>query len=296
VRLVLLGTGGGPRPTTSRFPTSQAIVVGERVIVVDCGNGVAKQLVGAGLSPRDVSDVLVTHHHVDHSADLGYLPVTSWIEGRTDDVHVWGPPPTVGALTSLFDGYQEDFDKRQASTGRPPFRQMITGHDITAPGLVLEDDEVRVTAAFVDHPPFEIALAYRIDTADGSVVLSGDTAPSENLVELARGADVLVHEVVHPEGVVRMGIGSSATTIAQHMRRNHTMVEDLRGIAQRAGVGTLVLSHLVPHDLPDEEWLAALGDEFTGEVIVGADLMSIDVSPSGPATEGSSRRRSAARR
>lgn len=277
MKLVLLGTGGGPRPSASRFPTSQAVVVGNRVIVVDCGNGVAKQLTAAGLSPRDMTDLLITHHHVDHSADLGYLPMTAWIEGRTDRISVYGPPPTVGALDSILDGYAEDLAKRTRSTGRPPFRPLVQAQDILAPGVVFEDENVRVTAAFVDHPPFEIALGYRIDAHGRSVVISGDTAPSENLVALATGADVLVHEVVHPAGLAGLQESTNAATIADHMRNNHTMVEDLGALAARAGVRTLVLSHLIPHDLPPEEWLSALGDEFTGDVVIGEDLMALDV-------------------
>lgn len=273
MRVVLLGTGGGPRPSRTRFPSSQAIVIGERIIVVDCGNGVSKQLVAAGLSPRHMTDLLVTHHHVDHSADLGYLPMVSWIEGRSERIGIYGPPPTVGALTSIIDGYEEDLVKRTASTGRLPFRPLLDPHDIVEPGLVFEDDEVRVTAAFVDHPPFEIALGFRIDTAAGSVVVSGDTAPSPNLVDLAKGADMLVHEVAHPSAIAQLEAGTNASTIAKHVLRNHTMAADIAKIAQDAAVGTLVLSHLVPHDMPDGEWLSAVGDGFDGRIVVGRDLM-----------------------
>ncbi|GAA3773291.1 MBL fold metallo-hydrolase [Microbacterium kribbense] len=276
MRLVLLGTGGGPRPSGTRFPSSQALVIGDRVIVVDCGNGVAKQLSSAGISPRNLSDLLLTHHHVDHSADLGYLPLISWVEGRSETIGIYGPPPTVGALESILDGYEEDLRKRTASTGRPPFRPMLDPHDIVVPGLVFEDDDVRVTAAFVDHPPFEIALGYRIDSASGSVVVSGDTAPSPNLVDLARGADVLIHEVVHPSAITKLQNGTNASTIADHIRRNHTMLADVGAIAEQAGVRTLVLSHLVPHDVDDGDWLAGLGG-FSGRTVVGRDLLEVDI-------------------
>src|SRR5690625_3696008 len=136
MKIVLLGTGGGPRPTATRFPSSQAIMFDDKLVVVDCGNGVTKQLVHAGLSPRDLDYLLVTHHHVDHSADLGYLPLASWIEGRTEEMNIYGPPPTVSSFDAILAGYAEDIEKRTASTGRPPFRPLVKVHDIQTPGDV----------------------------------------------------------------------------------------------------------------------------------------------------------------
>jgi ribonuclease BN (tRNA processing enzyme) len=278
MKAVLLGTGGGPRASRTRFPTSQAILVDGRMIVIDCGNGVAKQLSAAGLSARDMTHLLVTHHHVDHSADLGYLPIAAWIEGRTDAIQVLGPPPTVGAMEALLVGYAEDLDKRTSSTGRPPFRPMLDVEDITTPGQVLEQAGLEISCAFVDHPPFEIALGYRVDFAGKSVVVSGDTAPSPALVELAQGADVLIHEVVHPEAFAEVTKNTNASTIREHMSRNHTMLDDVGRIAAEAGVGRLVLSHMIPHNgLTAEEWTEPIRPHFDGEIIVGEDLMEIDI-------------------
>lgn len=278
LKIVLLGTGGGPRASRTRFPTSQAVLVDGRMVVIDAGNGVAKQLAAAGLSARDLTHLLITHHHVDHSADLGYLPMASWIEGRSETIKVLGPPPTVGALDSLLAGYAEDVEKRTQSTGRPPFRPMLEVSDITAPGPVLEEGGLAISCAFVDHPPFEVALGYRVDFGGKSVVVSGDTAPSPNLVELARGADVLIHEVVHPEAFAEITQNTNARTIREHMSRNHTMLDDVGKIAAQAGVKRLVLSHMIPHDgLSREDWVGPIRPHFNGEVIVGEDLMEIDV-------------------
>lgn len=278
MKLVLLGTGGGPRPTQVRFPSSQAVLVDDKMIVIDCGNGVVKQLTAAGLSARDMTHLLVTHHHVDHSADLGYLPISSWIQGRVEPISVYGPPPTTGALCSIIDGYEEDLINRTKSTGRPPFRPMLRPADIQEPGTFSDEDGVRMSCAFVDHPPFDIALGYRIDAGGKSVVISGDTAPSQNLIDLAQGADVLVHEVVHPAAFSIMQANSNAATILDHMRQNHTMVEDLGAVAEAAGVKTLVLSHIVPHEgVSRDEWVEIIRPTFSGEIIVGEDLMEIQV-------------------
>lgn len=278
MKLVLLGTGGGPRSTNSRFPTSQAIIINDRLIVIDCGNGVTKQLANAGISPASLSHLLVTHHHVDHMADLGYLPLSSWIEGRTETVKVLGPPPTVQALDAILCGYDDDIEKRIISTGRPPFRPLLEARDLTQGGHVFEEDGIRVSCAIVDHPPFEIALAYRVDYNGKSIVISGDTAPSDELIELAQGADILVHEVVHPTAIAQMQKNTNAKTIASHMTQNHTMIEDVGKIATAANVKKLVLSHLVPHTgLTDEQWIEPVKPHFSGEIVVGHDLMEVPV-------------------
>lgn len=278
MHVVLLGTGGGPRPSPFRHPSSQAIVLGERLLVVDCGNGVVQQMVAAGLDPRYITDILLTHHHIDHSADLAILPMTSWINGRTDGVRIAGPPPTSAVFASLVDAFGEDLRRRTASTGRPDFHSMVSVTDVEDTMIVHEDDEATITSARMHHPPFTHALAYRIDTPDGSVVISGDTTPCPELVQLARGADLLIHEVVHPRGIMEYQRGTNATTIADHLRDNHTMVDQVGEIAEAAGVGTLVLSHLVPHSgISDDEWVSAVGNSFTGQVIVGFDLQKIQV-------------------
>lgn len=277
MKLVMLGTGSGPRATGIRFPSSQAVVIGERIIVIDAGNGVAHQLAAAGLNPRNVSDILVTHHHVDHNADLGYLALTSWLEGRTDRISLWGPPPMADVVNPMIDAFSEDLEKRIKSTGRAPFRPMLSVNEITQQGVIFEDEAVTVTACFVDHPPFQVALGFRIDAEGSSVVISGDTAPSENLIQLAQGADILVHEVVHPSYLAGLEQATNAASIANHMKKNHTMVEDLARVASLSGVETLLMAHLIPHNLSDEQWFDALGHEYKGNVVVGRDLMEIEV-------------------
>ena len=142
MELTLRGTGGGPRPSRHRFPTAQAIKVGERVIAVDAGNGVAQQMARAGLDTSALSDLFITHLHVDHAADLGNLPLTAWIDGRTEPMRVFGPEPTAASFWHLIDGYEDDLVHRTASTGRPDFRSMVTAHDVAEAGVVLADEGV----------------------------------------------------------------------------------------------------------------------------------------------------------
>ncbi|MQA08817.1 MAG: MBL fold metallo-hydrolase [Pseudonocardiaceae bacterium] len=231
----------------------------------------------AGLNPKHMSDLLVTHHHVDHMSDLGYLPLTAWVEGRTERINIYGPPPMHATIDGLLQGYAEDLAKRAEATGRHPFLPMVRVHEVTGGGVVFRDEEVEVEAAVVDHRPFEVALAYRITARGKSVVISGDTAVSPALIRLATGADVLVHEVVALEKLTGLREKVGAPTLGDYMKNNHTSLGDVAAIAQEAGVGMLVLSHLLPHDLPEEEWLRGAGDGFDGKIVVGADLMEIEV-------------------
>ena len=278
-RLILLGTGGGPRPREAASASAQVIVVKGVAYVVDCGDGVARQLVVAGVPLANVRHVFVTHQHSDHNADYGNLLLLSWVVGLQSRVDTWGPPP-IAQMTKLFLELNAfDINTRIADEGRGPLAPLIHPHEITTGGVVLQDDHVKVTAALVDHPPIETAFAYRFDTGDRSIVISGDTAVSKNLIALARGADVLVHEALWPAAVDRIVAKvPNASRLRDHIIASHTSAEDCGRVAAAAGVKTLVLSHLVPPDDPTitaQMWIDAARQHFKGTVIVGKDLMEL---------------------
>jgi len=276
-RLVLLGTGGGPTPKASRSAPGQAVLVDGQAYLIDAGNGIARQLILAGIEPNSLNTILVTHHHSDHNADLGTVLLLNWGANLDHPVDVYGPPPTTRMLRSFFEMQREDIETRIADEGRPDLRQLVTAHDVTGPGLVCEDSRVRITAALVDHPPFEVALAYRIDTDDRAIVISGDTAPCQALIDLAKGADILVHEVLYEPALDWIVARSSGSNLWQHLVNSHTSVYDVGRIAEAAGVPTLVLSHFVPGDdrVPEEVWTAEASKGFSGTVIAGRDLMAL---------------------
>jgi ribonuclease BN (tRNA processing enzyme) len=278
-RLILLGTGGGPRPKVTSMASAQVIVAGDRLYVVDCGDGVARQLVLAGLSLQALRHIFLTHHHSDHNADYGNLLLLSWAVGLQDRVDTWGPPP-IERITRLFmDMSATDIDTRVADEGRAPLAPLIHVHELTEPGVVMQDEHVKVTAAIAHHPMIRSALAYRFDAADRSIVISGDTAMSEAVVRLAKGADLLVHEALYPDAVDRLAKRvPTATTLRKHLFASHTTVEDCGRIAAAAGVKTLVLSHFVPPDDPlvtEQMWIDAARRHFKGRIVVGRDLMEI---------------------
>jgi ribonuclease BN (tRNA processing enzyme) len=277
-RLVLLGTGGGPTPKRRRSAPAQAIVVGDRTYVVDCGDGVSRQLALAGLPLPSIRAVFITHQHSDHNADYGNLLMFAWVAGITAPIDTYGPPP-LEKMTRLFlEMNAYDLETREKDEGRSPLRPSIRVHEISREGVILDDGHVKVTAALNDHPPVVPSFAYRFDTADRSIVISGDTNVSDRLIKLASGADVLVHEVMHvPSLGALLAKYPEATRLREHLVASHTTVEDVGRVAAAARVGTLVLSHFVPGDadLKDDEWTAGARRHFSGRVIVGADLMEI---------------------
>lgn len=277
-RLILLGTGGGPRPRKAAAATSQVIIVNGTAYLVDCGDGVARQLASAGVPPVPLRHVFITHQHSDHNADYGNLMLLLWafLPPRVD---TWGPPPLAQMTKLFFEMNAFDINTRIADEGRKPLVPIVHPHEITDGGVVMKDENVTVTAALVDHPPIEKAFAYRFDGPDRSIVISGDTAPSKNLVALAKGADVLVHEALWVPAVDRIVASvPNSSRLKEHIIDSHTSAEDCGRVAAAAGVKTLVLSHLVPPDDPqiaDQMWIDAAKQHFSGTVILGKDLMEI---------------------
>lgn len=278
-RLIFLGTGGGPRPRRASSAPAQVILVNDRPYVVDCGDGVARQLVFAGVPLPALRHVFITHHHSDHNADYGNLLLLAWAAGLRTRVDTWGPPP-LDNMTALFlEMNAYDINTRIADEGRVPLAPLLHVHELTDEGVVMEDENVKVTSALVTHPPVDRAFAFRFDTAGRSIVISGDTGRADSLVKLARGADVLVHEALYLPAIDRLVANvANASTLKKHLLNSHTAVEDCGRVAHAAGVRTLVLSHFVPADDPavtDEMWIDAARVHFRGEVILAKDLLEL---------------------
>lgn len=292
-RVVLLGTAGGPLPSPVRCGIAQAVAVGDRAYLVDCGSGVARQLRRARLL-RHLHAVFLTHLHSDHDCDLFNLFLLGWpILERSSPVTVRGPSGLIELTRASFEAHAYDIGLRMRHAGRRDLRVLLAPQEIEVPPEagatpervappmnpfpVAEDDRVRVTAVLVDHAPVFPSFAFRFDTDDGSVVVSGDTAPCANLVALARGADLLVHEVYADDVGAHDDEGSREAELRElHLRRAHTPLSAVGRVAAEAGVRELALTHFIPGDdaLPDEHWTAAVRD-FDGRVTVGRDLLEL---------------------
>jgi ribonuclease BN (tRNA processing enzyme) len=210
------------------------------------------------------------------------------------------PTPGTKDMTGyLYQAFATDLNDRIRDNGKPSLEAVVEAHDIELPPIAgfkspnetpsppmepfkfFEDDRVRVSATLVEHAPVWPAFAYRFDTDDGSIVFSGDTGRSENLIKLAKGADILVHEVIVTNWV--KGLFPTPRSLAneglmQHLLNAHTQVEEVGAIAEAAGVKKLVLSHIVPGNATREQLLPA-GKGFSGELVIGRDLMQIGVGP-----------------
>ncbi len=278
-RVILLGTGGGPRPNKMRNQTSQVLIVNGAPYIIDCGGGVSRQLVFADIPLTRLRHIFITHNHSDHNLEYGGLIYNAWVSGFKGTIDVYGPPPLAKITRSFFETNQYDIDIRIADEKRPPLTPMVADHEISKPGLVMQDDNVKVTAALVNHPPVVPSFAYRFDTKDRSVVFSGDTTPCESLIELAKDADVLIHEVINKPALSKlMARVPNAERLIGHIVDSHTTTEDVGKIAKRAGVKKLILTHLVPADDPsitDEMWAGSARSQFEGEVIVGRDMFEV---------------------
>ena len=278
-RIVLLGTKGGPRVgEAGRSNPSTLILINDVPYLVDCGYGVTKQLISANVGLDRLRYIFVTHHHSDHNLEFGPLLYNTWITGLPAHIDAYGPPGLVKMAQNFFDYLKFDIDTRMVDEGRTDPRKLVTSHEIK-PGVVMENNDVKVSACLVPHPPIKEAYAYRFDAKDRSVVISGDTAYAPALAEFAKGADVLVHEVMYLPGIdALLKRLPNAKLLREHLMASHTLPEDVGKIATQAGVKTLVLTHFVPGDdasITDEQWAAGVRTTFKGQVIVGKDLLEI---------------------
>jgi ribonuclease BN (tRNA processing enzyme) len=280
-KLVLLGTGAGPVPGLARRMASNLMVHNGAAYVLDCGLGVTSQYARTGIPFSALRSVLITHHHPDHNIEYGPLLIIGWISGMRQSVRAYGPPPLMQMTEDYFRSTKATIDFWAEDFRLSPL-QMIEVREVPNSGPVMQDDNVKVTSVLVQHPPVKPALGYRFDFPDRSIAFSGDTTALEAVAQMAKGADVLVHEAIEfpaMEVFVRRQIGDGAAgtpeNVMAHMRADHTSAEDAGRIAQQAGVKTLVLSHIGPPSVSDASWQAAAGKYFKGEIIVGHDLAVI---------------------
>ncbi len=283
--VTLLGAKGGPAlnpasPTSrGQNPTSSLVALGDRRIVVDCGLGASRGLVGAGVALRELDLVFVTHLHSDHVLELGPLVHTAWTAGLKTPVRVFGPHGLADYWRHFVSSMAFDIDLRVEDEGRPDLRDLV---DVLAidDGFRLDADGVVVTALRNDHPPVADSFALRFDGAHASFCFSGDTAYFPPLADFARDVDLLVHEAMLPEGVDALvaRVGNGDDRLRQHIARSHTAAAGAGRIAAAAGAKALALHHLVPGDdraFCEADWEAAAAATYAGPIFVGRDGLRI---------------------
>jgi ribonuclease BN (tRNA processing enzyme) len=278
--VTLLGVKGGPaiRPG-SNMPTSILMSMAGQQILVDAGLGAARAVCDQGVALTDLDAILITHLHSDHYLELGPLLHTAWTAGLKAPLPVWGPPALARYWTAFLAAMEDDIRLRIEDEGRPDLADLV---DIRAidPARSLGIGPVQVTAMENHHPPIRPSFAFRFEAGGGAVVLSGDTAALPEMVAFARGADLLVHEAMLPEGVDALlaKLPVSDARLRHHILRSHTTAEEAGRIATEAGVARLALHHFVPDGLPsvtEADWEAAVRRSWTGPLILGRDGLRI---------------------
>jgi ribonuclease BN (tRNA processing enzyme) len=289
-RLITLGTVAGPPPRANRAQSSNLLIVNGTLYVVDAGDGAGRRITQAGFNVRDVGTIFITHHHDDHTAGVGTLMSLAWDNQRTKPINVYGPPKTEDLIKAAVQYFSISANIRIADGGRTiPIEQLFFGHDVGT-GVIYSDANIKVTAienthfAFQKVPPAERqkSYSYRFDTPGRAIVITGDTGPSDALVELAKGADLLVSEANSIEqrmqDLIRSGQWQVMTPeeqgrIKRQMAEGHLSTDDVGMMAARAEVKAVVLTHLTwKADDDYSAWAEEVKKHYSGPVFIAKDL------------------------
>lgn len=274
MRITLLGTGC-PVAHAERFGPAQLVRHETVNLLIDCGSGVTQRLVAAGCPGGRIDALLLTHLHSDHLVDLFQLIVSSWHQGRDRPQRVFGPPGTKRYVDGLMALWKPELDLRVAHERRPSTRALEIEVTEIAPGQNLAFGHLSVYVVEVDHKPVRHAYGFVFSAGGRRIAFSGDTRRCLGLIEAARGADILVHEVfIHREMPVVPGLRTAETV--KNVMSYHTVSDEVGKIAREAGVGCLVLTHFVPPSFDKAALLAEVRRDFAGPVVVGEDLMTLD--------------------
>ncbi|WP_221392976.1 MBL fold metallo-hydrolase [Dyadobacter sp. NIV53] len=276
-RLVLLGTQGGPFIRSFKQTPSSSLIVYKGIpIVVDTGYGVTLKLREAGIELPTLRYIFITHHHSDHNLELGPLLYNAWLAGMKDTIHVYAPAGIKELLVHYWESNRFDLETRIQDEGRPDIRKLVTAH-VLSEGEVLANSGFTVEALRNIHPPIENSFALKFKLGGTIVVFSGDTAYFPALARFASNSDYLIHEAMFGPAVDEMvKRRPNASKLKASILSHHTLAEDVGKIAKQANAKRLILNHFVPPDdktLTDQVWIDAVRTNFSGEIIVGKDLL-----------------------
>jgi ribonuclease Z len=273
IKVTLLGTGCPP-PVMNRFGPSILVEAGEQKLIFDVGRGALQRLTQIKVGPRELHGVFLTHLHSDHLVGFPDLWLTGWVNGRREKpLKVFGPKGTAKMMSHLEQAFEYDI-KIRLYDDRVPLEGIILEPADISEGVVYEKNGVKVTAFEVDHAPIKPAFGYRIDYAGRSVVVSGDTRYSENLIKYAEGADLLIHEVVAPESLKRAQYAEERSrTILNH----HTTPEQAGKIFSMIKPKLAVYYHFVLPNATEQDLVPPTRKTYSGPLELGEDLMVIEV-------------------
>jgi len=272
LKVVLLGTGVGPRVNLQQFGASILIEAGGVRLLFDCGRGSTLRLTEIGVPLGSIARLFLTHLHSDHVIQIPDLILTGWVGGgRSTPLEVWGPEGTRDMMQHLLEAFAFDIHMRRDVDEKAPGNGIkVTTHEIKQ-GIVFDQQGVKVTAFLVDHSPITPAFGYRIDYRGHSVVLSGDTRVSENLVQFARGVDVLVHEVLDAD-TVRAWFPTNPQ-VAEAILAKHTTPEQAGDVFARVKPRLAVYSH-APNT---ESVITQTRKTYAGALEGAEDMLTVEI-------------------
>ncbi len=264
-KVILLGTGN-PNPDVDRYGPSIAITVDDLVYIIDFGTGVVRRAAKAGLQVANLTRAFLTHLHSDHTIGYPDLIFTSRVAGRTEPLEVYGPKGLTDMTKHIMSAYQIDVNERIG--GIEPVEEesyVVNTYEISE-GRIYEDGVVEVEAFQVDHGSLE-AYGYKFVTPDRTIVISGDTGPSQKLVDIAAGCDILIHEVYCVAGFKKR-----TAEWQKYHSTVHTSSYELAEIANKVKPGLLVMYHQLLWGRTEEELMSEVSKRYTGEIVSGHDL------------------------
>jgi ribonuclease BN (tRNA processing enzyme) len=279
-RVVMLGTGT-PRPDPDRSGPATAIVVGDTPYLIDFGPGVIRRATAAyqngvqalGFGGVNIKCAFLTHMHTDHTLGYPDLIFTPWTMGRRDPLEVYGPTGLISMTENILNAWQVDIDGRTNGLNRHnDTGYKVHAHEIV-PGVIYRDERVFVTAFPVRHEEMVDSFGYRFDTPDRAIVISGDTAPTQSLIEHSRGCDLLIHEAYSMDTFRQV-----SQSAQEFRRRHHTSSQELAEIANQVKPRLLVIYHRSNagggRAVQDREdvLLCEIRQAYKGDVVAAQDL------------------------
>jgi ribonuclease Z len=265
-QVILLGTGN-PNPDPNHSGPATAVVVNGAVYLVDCGPGIVRRAAAAGLDMKKLTRVFVTHLHSDHTAGFSDLILTPWVMERAAPLDAFGPPGLKSMTDHILAAYQEDIEMRtKGLEGANPTGYKVNVYEIQ-PGVAYQDANVTVKAFRVPHGSWKYAYGYRFETKDRTIVISGDTTFTRDMIEQARGVDLLIHEVY-----CEAGFATRSEEWKKYHSSFHTASRDLARIAAEAKPKLLVLYHVLLWGQNEGQLVKEIREIYKGPVTVGKDL------------------------
>ena len=273
MEVIILGSGS-PLPDSERAGPSTLVRTAAGDLLFDCGRGVLMRAAAAGSGAGAFRALFLTHLHSDHITDLNDIYTMRWaMSFQPNPLPVYGPAGTGTLLLATEAMLEPDIGFRLAHHDDLGWRPSAEAREVDH-GVIFDEETVRVIAAPTDHAPVRPTVGYRVEDGERSVVIAGDTVPCAGLDELCSQADVLVHTVVRRDLIEQFGL-PRLTDVLDY----HSSVSDAAQTAARNGVGTLILTHLVPTPAPgtEQEWLDQAKAHFDGRVVLATDLLTLVV-------------------